>query len=80
MRRLWPGLAGLFVVGALSAAEPINPAQFEKLRGVIRPQASEQKWTEIRWLADLWEARRQAAAQGKPILLWEMDGHPLGCT
>ena len=20
------------------------------------------------------------AARGKPLLLWEMDGHPLGCT
>ena len=26
------------------------------------------------------EARRLAAQKGKPILLWEMDGHPLGCT
>ena len=28
----------------------------------------------------LWQARERAAAEGKPILLWEMDGHPLGCT
>ena len=32
------------------------------------------------WLTELWEARTQAAAKGKPILLWEMDGNPLGCT
>ena len=32
------------------------------------------------WLTDLWQARKLAARQGKPILLWEMDGHPLGCT
>jgi hypothetical protein len=31
-------------------------------------------------MSSLWEARRKAAAEGKPILLWEMDGHPLGCT
>jgi hypothetical protein len=31
-------------------------------------------------LTSLWEARQKAAAAGKPILLWEMDGHPLGCT
>ena len=23
---------------------------------------------------------KQAAAEGKPLLLWEMDGHPLGCV
>ena len=26
------------------------------------------------------QVRQLAARQGKPILLWEMDGHPLGCT
>jgi hypothetical protein len=31
-------------------------------------------------MSSLWEARKRAAAEGKPILLWEMDGNPLGCT
>ncbi len=26
------------------------------------------------------QARKVAAKEGKPILLWEMDGHPLGCV
>ena len=25
-------------------------------------------------------AQAQAAAAGKPIFIWAMDGHPLGCT
>lgn len=61
------------------AAEPIASGQFDKLRAVIRPQVGEDQWAAISWRTDLWEARKQAAAQGKPILLWEMDGHPLGC-
>ena len=67
---------------ALSAAavEPISPAQFKELHALIKPKASEQAWEKIPWLTSLWEARQKAAAQGKPILLWEMDGHPLGCT
>ena len=64
----------------LFAAEPIAPAQFKKLHALIKPKPSEEKWAQIPWLTGLWEARQRAATEGKPILLWEMDGHPLGCT
>jgi hypothetical protein len=74
------GLLGLAVTGPAWAAEPIPVEQFDKLRAVIKPQAGEDKWSEIPWMSSLWEARRKAAAEGKPILLWEMDGHPLGCV
>jgi hypothetical protein len=30
-------------------------------------------------MVDLWDARRKAAREGKPIMLWEMDGNPMGC-
>jgi len=46
----------------------------------ILPTAEESAWLEIDWKTDLWEARREAARTGKPIYLWEMDGHPLGCV
>jgi hypothetical protein len=62
------------------AAEPINPARFEQIHSLIKPKAAEEKWAQIPWLASLWQARQQAAQEGKPILLWEMDGHPLGCV
>jgi hypothetical protein len=62
------------------ASDPIPLDQFAKLHALIKPTADEEKWLETPWLVNLWEARQQAAAQGKPILLWEMDGHPLGCT
>lgn len=63
-----------------AASEPLSPKPLEALKAVIRPGQEEDRYRQIPWLTDLWEARRQAAAQGKPILLWEMDGHPLGCT
>ncbi len=62
------------------AAEPINPARFEQVHTLIKPKPVEEKWAQIPWLASLWQARQQAAREGKPILLWEMDGHPLGCV
>jgi hypothetical protein len=80
MKHAWKLLAALFAAAPASAAEAIDPAHFDRLHRLIKPQPEESAWTQIRWLADLWEARKQAAAQGKPILVWEMDGHPLGCV
>ena len=65
---------------AVAAVEPISADQFAKLHTLIKPQAGEETWAQVPWLTSLWQARQRAAAEGKPILLWEMDGHPLGCT
>ena len=82
-------LAFLGTVGLLAAAEPrsdtptrdrLTPARFAEVRKLIRPGDSEDKWATIPWLTSLTQARKEAAEHGKPILLWEMDGHPLGCT
>jgi hypothetical protein len=47
---------------------------------LIKPNAGEDKYMQIPWMIDLWEARKKAASEDRPILLWEMDGHPLGCV
>jgi hypothetical protein len=73
----------LLACGPLPAAEPalrLTPEQFARLHALIKPQTGEDQWAAIPWLTSLWQARQRAAAEGKPILLWEMDGHPLGCT
>ena len=46
----------------------------------VKPGKDEDKWANIPWHPNLWEARKLAADKGKPLLLWEMDGNPLGCT
>ena len=70
----------LVAAGLAAAAEPIPPAKVAELRSQIRPDADEDRWASIPWRTSLWSARQEAAKDGKPILLWEMDGHPLGCT
>ena len=80
MPRAFLALLILLPASAPGAAEPINEADFAALHRLIKPQPDEEKWQQIPWLTDLWQARRRAAAEGKPILLWEMDGHPLGCV
>lgn len=73
-------LAVLGITHAASANEPLRPDQADKLAAIIKPAKDEDKWATIPWQIDLWQARKLAAEQGKPMLLWEMDGHPLGCT
>lgn len=62
------------------ASAPIKPEQFNKLHAIIKPNPDEEKFMQIPWMIDLWEARKKAASEDRPILLWEMDGHPLGCV
>ena len=52
----------------------------EEVRALVLPSEAEDPWASLPWRTSLWQARHDAAAEGKPILLWEMDGHPLGCT
>ena len=42
---------------------------FESRFQQIRPRPGESAWTEIPWLTDLHEARRKAAAEGKPMFV-----------
>jgi hypothetical protein len=83
MRRSSPfllaALLGLVWPSVAVTAEPLKQSLAD-LHALIKPQAAEEAWSKIPWMTSLWEARKKAAAAGKPILLWEMDGHPLGCT
>jgi len=40
----------------------------------------EETWLSIPWRTNLTDARIQAQAQGKPLFMWIMNGHPMGCT
>lgn len=73
-------LALLSLSQALVAAPAIEQKDFATLHALMQPTTEELKWQQIPWQTNLWDARRKAAETGKPIYLWEMDGHPLGCT
>ena len=59
--------------------DPLSDADFRELHARLVPGADE-KWQTIPWKTDLLEARAFAAKEGKPVFLWSMNGHPLGCT
>jgi hypothetical protein len=55
-------------------AEPLTADTFAPLQKQIRPQPDESRWLEVPWLLDLHEARRQAAALGKPLFVYSGGG------
>lgn len=78
----WLALPALLLAATARAETPkpaLTDAGYASALKTIRPAPGEDRFAQIPWLTSLWEARQKAAEQGKPILLWEMDGHPLGC-
>jgi hypothetical protein len=43
-------------------------------------QQPDAAWRTIPWQTDLLAGQRLALQQEKPLFIWAMDGHPLGCT
>ena len=77
-------LVGLFsLLGLLavlrSAQAELTEAEFKRLHQELQPAADE-PWRTIPWKIALLDAQRVAARENKPIFIWAMDGHPLGCT
>lgn len=59
----------------------IDARDFAAWRDWLRPDANETAWaTAIAWLPSFAEGIHRADEQARPLLLWVMNGHPLGCT
>jgi hypothetical protein len=62
--------------------QALTPASMEGLHRLIRLQPGEYRWDEIPWYASIWHARKAAAAEDKPILVFGTGGagfnDPLG--
>lgn len=66
--------------GVLLPAHELNDTTFEKWRDFIRPKAEENSFLDIPWRESFMTAVNEASESNAPILLWAMNGHPLGCT
>ena len=65
--------------GATARAENLTEEKFHELLKELR-STDDELWRSIAWRIDLLEAQRDAVNERKPIFIWAMDGHPLGCT
>lgn len=80
-RRIIPMLLVMAVTGfGWQALQAQTPAQrlladkFDEVQKVIKPHPGESRWMQIDWLTSLYEARLRAAAEGKPIFVWNGSG------
>jgi len=71
----------------LAAALCVSPgaaqqlaAEFAAVRDRVLPTAEELEWRAIPWRDSLGGAVLEADEVERPVLLWAMNGHPLGCT
>ena len=63
------------------AIPPLAPDDLEHLLATIKPQKGESPWREIPWLTNVTQARRQAIAADKPLVIFTAaDGSPLSRT
>ena len=53
---------------------------FAQLFERCRPKSAGERWTQIPWIGELWNGRKRAAEDSKPLFIWAMNGHPLGCV
>ena len=72
----------LFLFGCNTHRDKFNLTlqNYEIWRDFIKPTDIELVWASIPWRSSFQEGLIEANAQKKPLLLWAMNGHPLGCT
>jgi hypothetical protein len=80
MKRIVLLLAALTVTSwtSLSAAG-LSDAEFRKLHAELQPDNSA-LWRTVPWKISVLDGQQKAAEEKKPLFIWAMDGHPLGCT
>jgi hypothetical protein len=68
----------VLALGVLLLPDGLAVEEFERLHRELKP-AGDETWRAIPWKTSILDAREQAIAERKPVFLWSMDGHPLGC-
>ncbi|MDA1265996.1 MAG: hypothetical protein O2816_13025 [Planctomycetota bacterium] len=63
-----------------AAGQDLDATTFEHWRDYVVPAAEDERWLEVGWRATYWDAVLEAHELERPLLMWAMNGHPLGCT
>ncbi|MEO2017557.1 MAG: hypothetical protein ABGZ53_24655 [Fuerstiella sp.] len=73
--------AALFALSGLAAvpAADLTEEEFRQLHAELQP-AKDALWRTVPWKTSVLDAQQVAAKEKKPLFIWAMDGHPLGCT
>lgn len=77
---LLPAAAGGAIQSRGTDESDLSWSDFDRYRSLVLPEAAELEWKKIKWESQLAAGVQRAGQEGKPILIWAMNGHPLGCT
>ena len=86
MRRTLSLLAAAAILPAAVSAQvnvrsaELNEANYAAIKKAILLNPSAAQWETIPWQPELGPAITEARNQDKPILLWMMNGNPVGMT
>ena len=58
----------------------LNEKTYDMWRDYIKPTKLDLAWTGIPWRSSFQEGLIESGIKQKPMLMWAMNGHPLGCT
>ncbi len=73
-------LLAVLLAVAVVRVEELNDRTFDAWVEKIAPCEEELAWRAIPWRSAFCDAVVEAQEAGKPLLIWAMNGHPLGCT
>ena len=76
---LVPGI-GLYAFQGQSLTTPKLSAENAKLRDLVLPNPSEASYRKIPWRTSVLQGIVDAQKNDKPVMIYLMNGHPLGCT
>jgi hypothetical protein len=68
------------VLLAAQDSDRARPQPWQETFALVKASTGEARWDEIEWTTSLWEGRKRAAAEGKPLFIWAANGNPLGLT
>ncbi len=60
-------------------AAELTESEFLSLHAELQPDNSA-LWRTVPWKTSVLSAQKLAVSEKKPLFIWAMDGHPLGCT
>ena len=58
----------------------LNDRTFPRWRDYIRRRHKERAFEQVLWRTTFWGAVLEGQQKDVPVLVWAMNGHPLGCT
>lgn len=64
----------------ITTKSSLSDVNFDFWRNYIKASDTELQWQKLPWKMSFHEGLKEGVKLNKPILLWAMNGHPLGCT